>query len=56
MLVKETYRKVHTPFNSIAPLLDTEFDDTVNDSWFQNVTQPRYRPGVSGCAFTDVTA
>lgn len=54
MLKRESYRKNSSPFNSISPLLDSEFDDLMNESWTHNIAQPKYREVISRCSMADL--
>lgn len=54
MFKRESYRSASSPFNSIAPLLDSEFDDVMNEAWSHNITQPQYRSAFSACSMADI--
>lgn len=54
MLKRESYRNAHSPFGTIAPLLDNEFDDVMNETWMRNIAQPTYRNGMSTCVMADI--
>lgn len=54
MLKRESYRSAHSPFSSVTPLLDSEFDDIMNESWAHNINQPKYNGSRSACSMADV--
>lgn len=54
MFKRESYRSSHAPFSTIAPLLDSEFDDVMSEGWLHNGNQPRYREALTACTMADI--
>ena len=54
MLKRESYRSSHAPLSTIAPLLDSEFDEVLNEGWTQNITRPTYRRDMPGCKMAEI--
>ena len=56
MLKRESYRSAHSPFNSVTPLLDSEFDDIMSESWNHNINQPKYHSARAACFMAELVS
>ena len=56
MLKRESYRSAHSPFTSVTPLLDSEFDDFMSESWSQDIHQPKFRNGLPVSSMAELSA